>query len=74
MPSQPVSSGNMGSLKQIFLEHRIFELPLGSEPIFLGRGCDETPFSEEKGFSVKKGEAIQGIRGLVRISTGKAIQ
>ena len=29
---------------------------------------------EKKGFSVKRREAIQWIRGLVRISTGKAIQ
>ena len=29
---------------------------------------------KKKGFSVKRGEAIQWIRGLVRISTGKAIQ
>ena len=41
---------------------------------FLGRGCDEALFSERKGFSVKRGEAIQWTRGLVRISTGKAIQ
>ena len=41
---------------------------------FWGRGCDEALFSEEKGFSVKRGEAIQWMRGLVRISTGKAIQ
>ena len=34
---------------------------------FLGRGCDEALFSEEKGFSVKRGEAIQWNRGLVRI-------
>ena len=26
---------------------------------FLGRGCDEALFSETKGFSVKRGEAIQ---------------
>ena len=26
---------------------------------FLGRGCDEALFSEKKGFSVKRGEAIQ---------------
>ena len=26
---------------------------------FLGRGCDEILFSEKKGFSVKRGEAIQ---------------
>ena len=26
---------------------------------FLGRGCDEELFSEKKGFSVKRGEAIQ---------------
>ena len=25
----------------------------------LGRGCDEAPFSEKKGFSVRRGEAIQ---------------
>ena len=41
---------------------------------FLGRGCDEALFSEKKGFSVKRGEAIQWIGGLVRISTGKTIQ
>ena len=41
---------------------------------FLGRGCDEELFSEKKGFSVKREEAIQWIRGLVRISTGKASQ
>ena len=40
----------------------------------LGRGCDEALFSEKKGFSVKRGEAIQWIRGLARISTGTAIQ
>ena len=26
---------------------------------FLGRGCDEAHFSEKKGFSVERGEAIQ---------------
>ena len=26
---------------------------------FLGRGCDEALFSEKKGFSVTRGEAIQ---------------
>ena len=26
---------------------------------FLGRGCDEALFSEKKGFSVKRGEAVQ---------------
>ena len=41
---------------------------------FLRRGCNEALFSEKTGFSVKRGEAIQWIRGLVRISTGKAIQ
>ena len=41
---------------------------------FLGRGCDEACFSEKKGSSVKRGESIQWMRGLVRISTGKAIQ
>ena len=43
-----------------------------SEPI-LGRGCDEALFSEKKGFSLKRGEAIQWMGALVRISTGKAI-
>ena len=41
---------------------------------FLGRGCDEALFSEKKGFSMKRGEAIQWRGNLVRISTGKAIQ
>ena len=45
-----------------------------SQSRFWGRGCDEALFSEKKGFSVKRGEAIQWIRGLVRISTGKASQ
>ena len=35
---------------------------------------DEALFSDKKGFSAKRGEAIQWIRGLVRISTRKAIQ
>ena len=46
----------------------------GNQSRFLGRGCDEALFSENGGFSVKRGEAIQWIGGLVRISTGKAIQ
>ena len=46
----------------------------GGRSRFLGRGCNEALFSERKGFSVKRGEAIQWMRGLVRISTGKAIQ
>ena len=46
----------------------------GYQSRFLGRGCDEALFSDKKGFSVKRGEAIQWMRGLVRISTGKAIQ
>ena len=41
-----------------------------SEPI-LGRGCDEAHVSEKRIFSLKRAEAIQWIRGLVRISTGK---
>ena len=41
---------------------------------FLGRGCDKALFSEKKGVSVKRGEAIQWMRGLVRIFIGKAIQ
>ena len=45
-----------------------------SEPIF-EKGMQRSTFQEKKGdFSVKRGEAIQWIRGLVRISTGKAIQ
>ena len=31
----------------------------GCQSRFLGRGCDEALFSEKKGFSVKRGEAIQ---------------
>ena len=45
-----------------------------SQSRFLGRGCDEALFSEQKGFSLKRGEAIQWMRVLVRISTGNAIQ
>ena len=41
---------------------------------FWGRGCDEALFSEKRGFQWNRGEAIQWIRGLVRISTGNAIQ
>ena len=33
-----------------------------------------SPFQWKKGFFSEKGEAIQWMRGLVRISTGKAIQ
>ena len=33
---------------------------------FLERGCDEALFSEKKGLSVKRGEAIQWMGGLVR--------
>ena len=44
-----------------------------SEPIF-GEGMRRSTFQWKKGFSVKRGEAIQWMRGLVRISTGKAIQ
>ena len=39
-----------------------------------GRGCDEALFSERKGLSVERGEAIQWMGGLVRILKGKAIQ
>ena len=40
-----------------------------------GEGDETKHFSvTKKGFSVKRGEAIQLMRGLVRISTGKAIQ
>ena len=38
----------------------------------LGRGCDEALFSEKIRVFSKRGEAIQWMRGLVRISTGKA--
>ena len=49
--------------------------PVGGGQFRKGRGCDEELFSEKKGFlSVTRGEAIQWIRGLVRISTGKATQ
>ena len=41
---------------------------------FSGRGCDEAIFSEKKGFSVKKRGGNSVNEGLVRISTGKAIQ
>ena len=41
---------------------------------FLGMGCDEALFSEKKGFSVKRGGGNSVNGGLVRISTGKAIQ
>ena len=41
---------------------------------FLGRGSDEAPFSEEKVLFSEKGGGIQWKGGLVRISTGKAIQ
>ena len=44
-----------------------------SEPIF-GKGMRQSIFQWKKGFSVKRGDVIQWIRGLVRISTGKAIQ
>ena len=40
----------------------------------MGRGCDEALLNEKKRFSVKREGAIQCMRGLVRISTGKAIQ
>ena len=34
--------------------------PVGkNQSRLLGRGCDEALFSEKKGFSVKRGEAIQ---------------
>ena len=41
---------------------------------FLGRGCDEALFSEEKVSSVQRGESIQWMRVSARISSGKAIQ
>ena len=44
-----------------------------SELIF-GKGMRRSTFQWKKGVSVKRGEAIQWIGGLVRISTGKAIQ
>ena len=36
-----------------------------------GKGMRWSTFQWKKGFSVKRGEAIQWMRGLVRISTGK---
>ena len=44
-----------------------------SEPFF-GKGMRRSTFQWKKGFSVERGEAIQWMRGLVTISTGKAIQ
>ena len=41
---------------------------------FLGRGSDEALFSEKKRVFSEEGGGIQWMRGLVRISTGKAIQ
>ena len=40
----------------VFPSFVVFEGPNQSR--FLGRGCDEALFSEKKGFSVKRGEAI----------------
>ena len=40
----------------------------------LGRGCDEAHFSEKNGFFSEKGGGNSVNEGLVRISTGKAIQ
>ena len=44
-----------------------------SEPIF-GKGMRRSTFQWKKGVFSEKGEAIQWVGGLVRISTGKAIQ
>ena len=41
---------------------------------FLGRGCDKAIFSEKKGVFSEKGGGNSVNQGLVRISTGKAIQ
>ena len=41
---------------------------------FLGRGCDEALSVIKRACHWKRGEAIQWMRGLGRISTGKAIQ
>ena len=41
---------------------------------FLVRGCDEALFSAKERFFQSKGVGIQGMRGLVRTSTGKAVQ
>ena len=44
------------------------------EPIF-GKGMQWSTFQwKKKGFSVKTGEAIQWMGGLVKISSGKTIQ
>ena len=40
----------------------------------MGRGSDEALFSEEKGLFSEKGEGFSEKGGLVRTSTGKAIQ
>ena len=45
-----------------------------NQSLFVGKGMRQSTFQWKKGFSVKRGEAIQWIRGLVRISTRKAIQ
>ena len=41
---------------------------------FLGRGCNEALFSKERAFQWKGGRQFSEWGGLVRISTGKAIQ
>ena len=58
----------------LWLTKNRLENRLKSEPIFWEGDATKHSSEEKKGFSVKRGEAIQWIRGLVRISTGKAIQ
>ena len=64
------SAMNAGSTRTKFC---VFSGRYDSEPIF-GEGMRRSTCQWKKGFSVKRGEAIQWMRGLVRISTGKAIQ
>ena len=64
----------------IFFKSRAPRTWIGRWTVFLlskqifGKGMRRSTFQWKKGFSVKRGVAIQWMRGLVRISTGKAIQ
>ena len=58
--SQSPLQGNAGKFRDIqglLLKNRV--MPRKGQSRFLGRGCDEALFSGKKGFSVKRGEAIQ---------------
>ena len=73
--ARPRSADQLPSFGAVMLHiyHPDQDRCLISEPIF-GKGMRRSTFQWKKGFSAKRGEAIQWIRGLVRISTGKAIQ